>query len=128
METSESRPITVSWILRPDPAGTAGESTTCSGNSGIGGSLGLCFCPGKRHVRGGKKLERDLQTDLKRLKNHYLIECLVCLLNDAELRVRILAPLCHTMCIDLDQVLMEWRSLMNCTEAEMEWSGCVSWS
>lgn len=67
VQTSENRPITVSWIL-PD-------------------QLGLCFCPGKCHTRGGVKLERNLKTDLCRLKDCYNVQCIVCLLNDAELRV-----------------------------------------
>ena len=67
VQTSENRPITVSWIL-PD-------------------QLGLCFCPGKCHTRGDVKLERNLKTDLCRLKDCYNVQCIVCLLNDAELRV-----------------------------------------
>ena len=98
VETSESRPITVSWILRPELGLSGSEegspAASCSGERrSIGhagaGWLGLCFCPGKRHVRGGKRLERSLESDLQRLKDNFHVEVIVCLLNDAELRVRV---------------------------------------
>ena len=38
-------------------------------------------------MRGGKHLVRSLDLDLVRLKERYGIQCVVCLLNDAELRV-----------------------------------------
>mmetsp|Transcript_127467 Transcript_127467/g.248410 ORF Transcript_127467/g.248410 Transcript_127467/m.248410 type:complete len:307 (+) Transcript_127467:73-993(+) len=78
--TSESHPIGVSWISR----GTEGR-----------GSLGLCFCPGKRlqrsrlragHEEAGRPILRDLSSDLRRLREHFGCGMLVCLLNEAELR------------------------------------------
>ncbi|GMH40242.1 hypothetical protein BSKO_08146 [Bryopsis sp. KO-2023] len=69
VRTSESHPITLSWILE----------------HGGGGKLGLCFCPGKKVKRSGVQWERDLEVDLHRLKEVYRITTLACLLNTAEL-------------------------------------------
>ena len=115
VETSESRPITVSWIIRGD---SECHPTSCSGSNAqavsmrdnphlgftnphlgftnglptaqavkVSGKMGLCFCPGKQHARDGKHISRSLDSDLVRLKERYGIQCVVCLLNDAELRV-----------------------------------------
>ena len=87
VETSDSRPITVSWII--GGGGAAGPPASCSDAPCVWahGMMGLCFCPGKQHVRGGRCLARSLDLDLARLKQKYGIQCVVCLLNDAELRV-----------------------------------------
>jgi len=78
--TSESHPIGISWIS--------------SGEEGRG-SLGLCFCPGKKlqrsrfrpgHEEAGRPILRDLSSDLRRLRDHFGCGMLVCLLNEAELR------------------------------------------
>ena len=81
-QTSESHPIRVSWVVH------AGESG--------GGKLGLCFCPGKRmknsrlkragHEEGGQGIDRDMGTDLARLKGAFGCGCVVSLLSVAELR------------------------------------------
>ena len=93
IETSDTKPITVSWIIR-------GSEALSSGGGGhapqqphaqvtvVSGALGLCYCPGKQHSRGGRRIARSLDTDLSRLREHHKVDCLVCLLNDAELRVR----------------------------------------
>lgn len=52
-----------------------------------GGSVGLCFCPGKVVTRNAVKHERDLHLDLQHLKQQHSITCVLCLLNTAELRV-----------------------------------------
>lgn len=69
VRTSETHPITLSWILE----------------HGGGGKLGLCFCPGKKVNRSGIQWERNLEMDLLRLKEEYRITTLACLLNTAEL-------------------------------------------
>lgn len=66
--TSETHPITVSWILEHG-----------------GGRLGLCHCPGKKVARGGVHWDRCLEKDLQRLRRDYGVTTLVCLLNQAEL-------------------------------------------
>ena len=71
--TSASHPITVSWLDVE-----RGESAS--------GCLGLCYCPGKNVVREGVRWSRDLQADLQRLLTVHRIQCVVCLLSDAELR------------------------------------------
>lgn len=52
-----------------------------------GGSVGLCFCPGKCVTRNAVKHERNLQQDLQHLKQTHGTTCVLCLLNSAELRV-----------------------------------------
>lgn len=69
VRTSESHPITLSWILE---------------HRG-GGRLGLCYCPGKQVRRSGIHWDRTLLTDLKRLQKVYGISTVGCLLNGAEL-------------------------------------------
>ncbi|KAL0025621.1 hypothetical protein WJX79_009242 [Trebouxia sp. C0005] len=69
LRTSASHPITLSGIF-----------------DWQGGSLGLCFCPGKCVNRDGVRHKRNLQQDLKHLQGRYGITGLVCLLNAAELR------------------------------------------
>ncbi|DBA97748.1 TPA: Cyclin-dependent kinase inhibitor 3 [Trebouxia sp. C0006] len=69
LRTSASHPITLSGIF-----------------AWQGGSLGLCFCPGKCVSRDGVRYKRSLQQDLKHLQERYGITGLVCLLNTAELR------------------------------------------
>ncbi|KAG1659546.1 hypothetical protein FOA52_015350 [Chlamydomonas sp. UWO 241] len=77
VETSVSRPITVSWIVGGD-GGLAGPGP---------GSLCLCFCPGKCGKRGNhSRLERDMVTDLGRLVTRYGVTTVVNLLSDMELR------------------------------------------
>ncbi|KAL0045077.1 hypothetical protein WJX82_007483 [Trebouxia sp. C0006] len=71
LRTSASHPITLSGIF-----------------AWQGGSLGLCFCPGKCVSRDGVRYKRSLQQDLKHLQERYGITGLVCLLNTAELRGR----------------------------------------
>ena len=53
-----------------------------------GGSVGLCYCPGKAVTRNSVKHERDLLQDLRQLKAQHGVTCVLCLLNTAELRVR----------------------------------------
>ena len=53
----------------------------------LGGTVGLCFCPGKVVTRNAVKYERDLHLDLRHLKEQHGITCVLCLLNTAELRV-----------------------------------------
>eukprot|EP00282_Hemiselmis_andersenii_P006436 CAMPEP_0114140008 /NCGR_PEP_ID=MMETSP0043_2-20121206/17155_1 /TAXON_ID=464988 /ORGANISM="Hemiselmis andersenii, Strain CCMP644" /LENGTH=232 /DNA_ID=CAMNT_0001234073 /DNA_START=98 /DNA_END=796 /DNA_ORIENTATION=+ len=67
--TSHSHPITVSPV-----------SKTGSGR------LGLCYCPGKNLVREGIKWERDLDIDLRDMKERHRVDVVVCLLSPAELR------------------------------------------
>ncbi len=78
-QTSESHPIRVSWVVG-DPAHEQG------------GRLGLCFCPGKRAAQGRgaaqRPIHRSLHADLQRLRQHFGVSTVVCLLNDAELAVR----------------------------------------
>lgn len=69
VRTSESHPITLSWILEHQG----------------GGRLGLCYCPGKQVQRSGVTWERTLDKDLTRLQQVYGITTLACLLNGAEL-------------------------------------------
>lgn len=70
LKTSESRPMTISWVHRE-----------------AGGKCGLCFCPGKTVTRdrGGGLWSRDLATDLAALRSAGVTQ-LVCLLNPSELR------------------------------------------
>lgn len=80
VRTSESHPITLSWILEHQG----------------GGRLGLCYCPGKQVCRSGVTWERTLEVDLTRLQEVYGISTLACLLNGAELncfKLRNYAPL-----------------------------------
>lgn len=78
--TSDSHPIRVSWVSAAAPGR---------------GRVGLCFCPGKRiqksrlragHEESGTAIMRDLPTDLRRLREHFGAQMLICLLNAAELR------------------------------------------
>ncbi|GAX79898.1 hypothetical protein CEUSTIGMA_g7338.t1 [Chlamydomonas eustigma] len=90
-ETSISRPISVSWIVQGTlnviaSACTSSVTKHASGSNDITGKLGLSFCPGKQHKRGGRHIRRDLDTDLAALKHDFLADCIVCLLNDSELR------------------------------------------
>src|SRR5438067_5270742 len=50
------------------------------------GKVGLTFAPGKKqlHARTGS-WDRDLDADLRRLRDHYTTHQLVCLLEDHEL-------------------------------------------
>mmetsp|Transcript_21468 Transcript_21468/g.56003 ORF Transcript_21468/g.56003 Transcript_21468/m.56003 type:complete len:192 (+) Transcript_21468:284-859(+) len=67
--TSATAPIRVSWILE------------CGA-----GHLGLCFCPGKHVSRGQTRWERDMVTDLQRLRDDLEVTTVVCLLGVHELR------------------------------------------
>jgi len=54
------------------------------------GSLGLCFLPGNRSVRGNHtRLERDMGEDLGRLRTRFGVATVVNLLSNMEMRVRI---------------------------------------
>ena len=67
--TSQSHPIRVDWLPTPWP-----------------GNVGLTFAPGKKQkdaITG--EWDRDLETDLLRLKTEHRTGHLVCLLEDAEL-------------------------------------------
>lgn len=56
---------------------------------GCEGRLGLCFCPGKKvKKRDARVYDRDLTADLDQLQQRHGVGAIVCLLNDAELRVR----------------------------------------
>lgn len=71
--------IEVSWI-----AGVSEPSTPWPESQG---SLAISFCPGKRVGA----LRRDAKADLQCLKTKHQIDVVVCLLNEAELRVLSLA-------------------------------------
>mmetsp|Transcript_6316 Transcript_6316/g.13929 ORF Transcript_6316/g.13929 Transcript_6316/m.13929 type:complete len:204 (+) Transcript_6316:116-727(+) len=71
-KTSQTNPITLSWIIK--------DHAKCSGQ------LGLCFCPGKKVVRDGVRHDRHVDEDLQRLRDHFQVTTIVCLLNAAELR------------------------------------------
>lgn len=101
---SDSHPITISWIAGPEDSQV------------IAGRLGLCYCPGKKvgvqdndhlqhdaHqlwvvqvVRSGVTHDRDLSKDLHTLREVHGVTTIVCLLNDAELRVRPTMPECRS--------------------------------
>lgn len=68
--------IEVSWI--------AGSEESSGPWHDSHGSLAISFCPGKRVGA----LRRDAKADLKCLKTKHEIDTVVCLLNEAELRVR----------------------------------------
>ena len=95
VETSDSKPITVSWIVRGSEASSSGGGSHAAPQQPhaqipvVSGALGLCYCPGKQHTRGGRRIARSLDADLSHLREHHKVDCLVCLLNDAELRVRL---------------------------------------
>ena len=71
-KTSTTHPITLSWV---DAEGDAGR-------------VGLCYCPGKvvRKPERGVLIERDVRLDLQRLRGHFGISVVVCLLDKYELR------------------------------------------
>mmetsp|Transcript_20204 Transcript_20204/g.51172 ORF Transcript_20204/g.51172 Transcript_20204/m.51172 type:complete len:206 (-) Transcript_20204:82-699(-) len=71
---SDTHPISISWVAGP-------EDAPC-----ISGRLGLCYCPGKKVLRGGIQHDRDLAKDLRVLRDTHGVTTIVCLLNDAELR------------------------------------------
>lgn len=64
VRTSETHPISVSWVLgsRAEAPPPSSEAAACAG-SGSGGSLALCYCPGKRLVRDGVEWRRDMRAD-----------------------------------------------------------------
>jgi len=57
-----------------------------SANSSSMGQLGLCYCPGKNVVRYGIQWKRNMRMDVERLKCHFNITTVVCLLSEYELR------------------------------------------
>uniref|UniRef100_A0A7S4KWT5 Uncharacterized protein n=1 Tax=Guillardia theta TaxID=55529 RepID=A0A7S4KWT5_GUITH len=89
VRTSESHPITVSFLSEP---------------SDNRGNIGLCYCPGKNVDRDGVRWRRDLDKDLAtvlripspcldqvkhvscQLKSKFNIDLVVCLLSISELR------------------------------------------
>uniref|UniRef100_A0A7S4KXP8 Uncharacterized protein n=1 Tax=Guillardia theta TaxID=55529 RepID=A0A7S4KXP8_GUITH len=71
VRTSESHPITVSFLSEP---------------SDNRGNIGLCYCPGKNVDRDGVRWRRDLDKDLATLKSKFNIDLVVCLLSISELR------------------------------------------
>ncbi len=75
----------------------------CNLGAATGGSVGLCFCPGKCVVRGGVQHKRSLQQDLTHLRERYAVTCILCLLNTAELRVSAYSCSCQSysqLCVD----------------------------
>ncbi|MGG6242823.1 dual specificity protein phosphatase family protein [Nodosilinea sp. AN01ver1] len=70
--TSESLPLRVDF-LPPDQLPQPGQ-------------LGLTIAPGRNDEDSKAIWQRDLQADLARLKDHYGVERLVCLLDAAERR------------------------------------------
>jgi cyclin-dependent kinase inhibitor 3 len=53
------------------------------------GRLGLCYLPGKQTLgRNGTFFRRDVEADLTRLRQVHGAHLIVCLLPEAELRVR----------------------------------------
>mmetsp|Transcript_11085 Transcript_11085/g.46079 ORF Transcript_11085/g.46079 Transcript_11085/m.46079 type:complete len:236 (+) Transcript_11085:2441-3148(+) len=87
VRTSETHPISVSWVLgsRAEAPPPSSEAAACAG-SGSGGSLALCYCPGKRLVRDGVEWRRDMRADAQRLRKDHGLGALVCLVSDFELR------------------------------------------
>ncbi len=70
-KTSHTHPIRIDWLTTPWT-----------------GKLGLTFAPGKKDLdaRSGP-WERDLETDIQRLRDEYEVEYLVCLVEDHELEM-----------------------------------------
>src|SRR5450756_1721960 len=68
MRTSETDPIRVDFLAPTD--------------LDVPGRLGLTIAPGKRDPFG--HWERDLTSDLQRLRNHYQVDCLVSLMEAPE--------------------------------------------
>lgn len=69
-KTSESHPIRVDFLPSEELE--------------LPGQLGISFAPGKKTSETGGRWERDLETDLKRLKEEYQVEVLVSLMEHAE--------------------------------------------
>lgn len=69
VRTSDSHPMNVSWVAK----------------SNTGGGFGLTFCPGKTASRGNIRWCRSLDADLDRLKTHFGVTTILCLLSQAEL-------------------------------------------
>lgn len=70
IRTSESDPLRVDFLPIQD--------------FGLHGQIGLTFAPGRKGKGTYAEWDRDLNRDLDRLKNHYHIERLVCLLTRSE--------------------------------------------
>lgn len=82
--TSETHPITISWVL------SAADGGECTNGVRLGhhaAPLGLCYCPGKRRVfRDGVVHDRDLKADLCRLRDDFGVRVVVTLLSEYEMR------------------------------------------
>ena len=70
IRTSESDPLRVDFLPIQD--------------FGLRGQLGLTFAPGRKGMGTYAEWDRDLDMDLDRIKKHYQIDRLVCLLNRSE--------------------------------------------
>ena len=90
MKTSSSDPIRVDFL----PVSALG----------VPGRVGMTFAPGKKAPGIGGSWDRDLDTDLTRLRDVYRAGALVSLVEDAELRQLGIAPLpgrCAALGIEL---------------------------
>ena len=73
-KTSESHPIQVQFV-----EGYWGEASK--------GTLGITFAPGKKQLYAvSGTWHRDLDTDLKRIREHYKIDGVVCLIEPHEFK------------------------------------------
>lgn len=103
LPSKPAQSIEVSWIAgAPEVAGPWTTDST--------GSLAISFCPGKRVGA----LRRDAKADLQCLKNKHAIDMVVCLLNEAELRVSTAASLCIVCSASLCVVLsgnLNWSAV-----------------
>ena len=79
--TSKSHPVRLAWVWRA-------PTDSCAST----GRLAVSYCPGKQIGAW----RRSLLDDLTRLRDHFRIDTVACLLSDAELRVRI--PSLRNMC------------------------------
>ena len=60
------------------------------------GRVGLTIAPGKRgHSKSGPRWKRDIYADLGRLRAHFNIEVVVCLLEDQEIEALRIPKLLH---------------------------------
>lgn len=86
-KTSESHPIDIQFV---------------EGHWGDGkGVLGITFAPGKKQLNAISGVwNRDLQTDLKRIREHFKIDTIVCLIEDHEftfLKIEDEFPVCEKL-------------------------------
>eukprot|EP01024_Parvocaulis_polyphysoides_P043018 TRINITY_DN3927_c0_g2_i1.p1 TRINITY_DN3927_c0_g2~~TRINITY_DN3927_c0_g2_i1.p1 ORF type:complete len:204 (+),score=9.09 TRINITY_DN3927_c0_g2_i1:173-784(+) len=83
VRSSLSHPISVSWIFSEQDIIVENQNKKELINWG---KIGVSYCPGKKFTKGDWKFDRDIKTDLKRLRQFYVFDVIVCLLGDYELR------------------------------------------